>query len=91
MKVITKKIYVFKIYVEKFFKTIGTKYLTLVNEFLLRSTFIQNEIEDENTVTSRIRTPCKTYIQSSYSDDNITPKKCPDNIPKHINQDIIRK
>lgn len=65
-----KKIYVFKIHVEKFFNTIGTKYLTLVNEFLLRSTFIQNEIETENTVTSRIRTPCKTYIQSSYSEDN---------------------
>ena len=55
---------------KKFFKIIDTKYLTLINEFLLRSTFIQNEIETENAVTSRIRTPCKTYIQSSYSDDN---------------------
>ena len=42
----------------------------LVNEFMLRSTFIQNEIETENTVTSRFRTPCKPYIQSSYYKDN---------------------
>ena len=65
-----KKMYVFKVHLEKFFKTIAAKYLMLVNEFLLGSTFIQNEIETANTVTTRIRTQCKTYIQSSYPEDD---------------------
>ena len=84
-----KKIYLFKIYLEKFFNTISTKYLALVNKFLLCSTFIQNEIETENTVTTQKHAPCKTYIQSSYSEDN-NNKNCNSKMAMNVMRDRIK-
>ena len=65
-----KKIYIWKIYLEKFFDALGSKYLDLVEEFIAFTTFVQEEIERENQITTRRRKPCETYIQSSYTDAN---------------------
>ena len=56
---------------QKFFDTLGSKYyIDLVEELIAFTTFLQSEIERENSITVRKRKTCKTYIQMSYSDTN---------------------
>ena len=66
-----KKIYIWKIYLQKFFEALGSKYyIDLVEELIAFTTFLQSEVERENSITVRKRKACKTYIQMSYSDTN---------------------